>query len=77
MKELGYGSDYVYDHGTEDQFSGQDYFPEKMARQQFYEPKGDGFEREITKRLERWQKMRDDLAQKKHATLRKKSKGDT
>ena len=59
MKEIGYGSGYQYDHNAEDGFSGQNYFPDGMARQQFYQPVERGFEREILKRLEYWKKLRD------------------
>ena len=59
MRDLGYGKDYVYDHGTEAAFSGQDYFPEGMERRQFYRPADRGFEREIKKRLEYWRKLRE------------------
>ena len=58
MKELGYSEGYVYDHNAEDGFSGQDYFPEGMRRQRFYSPGERGFEREIGKRLEFWDKLR-------------------
>lgn len=58
MKDLGYGKDYVYDHGTEEGFSSQDYFPESMGRQEFYRPAERGFEREIAKRLAYWSKLR-------------------
>ena len=58
MKNLGYGKGYEYDHEAEEGFSGQNYFPDDMARQQFYEPKETGFEREIAKRLEYWAKLR-------------------
>ena len=47
MKEEGYGKGYQYDHDQPDAFSGQDYFPEKMGRQTFYDPPERGFEREI------------------------------
>ena len=47
MKELGYGSGYEYDHDAEDGFSGQNYFPDGMAREEFYQPVERGFEREI------------------------------
>lgn len=60
MKDLGYGADYVYDHDTEDGFSGQDYFPEDMERRQLYQPGNRGFEREIAKRLAYWQKLRSN-----------------
>ena len=58
MKNLGYGAGYNYDHDAEDGFSGQNYFPDAMAREQFYKPKETGFEREIAKRLEYWSKLR-------------------
>jgi len=58
MKELGYSEGYQYDPDTEDGFSGQDYFPEEMAREQYYHPPERGFEREINKRLEYWRKLR-------------------
>lgn len=58
MKNLGYGQGYQYDHETEAAFSGQNYFPDEMERQKLYEPKETGFEREITKRLDYWSKLR-------------------
>jgi putative ATPase len=58
MKELGYGAGYNYDHDAEDGFSGQNYFPEGMARREFYAPPERGFEREIRKRLDYWAKLR-------------------
>lgn len=47
MKTLGYGDGYSYDHDAADAFSGQNYFPDGMAREQFYRPRDRGFEREI------------------------------
>ena len=58
MREEGYAAGYAYDHGTPDAFSGQNYFPDGMARQQFYDPAGRGFEAELRKRLEHWAKLR-------------------
>ena len=58
MSSEGYGDGYRYDHDEPDAFSGQDYFPEKMGRQQFYTPPDRGFEREINKRLDYWAKLR-------------------
>lgn len=58
MSELGYGKDYAYDHNAEDGFSGQNYFPDDMAREQYYVPVERGFERDIAKRLEYWEKLR-------------------
>ena len=58
MKELGYSAGYAYDHDAPDEFSGQDYFPEAMTRQTFYNPKGKGFEHEIRRRLDHWADLR-------------------
>lgn len=58
MQEEGYAAGYEYDHDAEEAFSGQDYFPEELGRQTFYEPVERGFEREIRKRLEYWAKLR-------------------
>jgi putative ATPase len=58
MKDLGYGDGYEYDHNAENAFSGQNYFPDGMERQNFYQPVERGFERDIAKRLEYWDKLR-------------------
>ncbi|MCG6858211.1 MAG: replication-associated recombination protein A, partial [Salaquimonas sp.] len=58
MKQEGYGSGYRYDHDEPEAFSGQDYFPEEMGRQTYYDPPERGFEREIRKRLDYWNKLR-------------------
>ncbi|MEE8372019.1 MAG: hypothetical protein V3R73_07680, partial [Sphingomonadales bacterium] len=64
MKDLGYGKGYAYDHDAEAGFSGQNYFPDDMARPDekggsgLYTPVERGFEREIKKRLDYWAKLR-------------------
>jgi putative ATPase len=60
MKSEGYGRGYAYDHDAEEAFSGQNYFPEELGRQKFYDPPERGFEREIRKRLEYWAKLRKE-----------------
>ncbi len=60
MKDEGYSEGYRYDHDEPDAFSGQNYFPEKLGRQQFYEPVERGFERDIKKRLDYWSKLRKE-----------------
>ena len=62
MADQGYGEGYDYDHDTPEGFSGQNYFPEEMARERFYDPPARGFEREINKRLSYWQKLREKRA---------------
>ena len=58
MKDQGYGAGYAYDHDAEDGFSGQDYFPEGVGRLSLYQPVERGFERELRKRLEYFEKLR-------------------
>ena len=60
MKSEGYGTGYRYDHDEPDAFSGQDYFPEALGRQKFYDPPDRGFEREVRKRLDYWAKLRKE-----------------
>ncbi len=38
MKEIGYGKGYAYDHDTDEGFSGDNYWPEEMTPQTFYQP---------------------------------------
>ena len=61
MKDIGYGKDYAYDHEAEDGFSGANYWPEEMEPQAYYRPVERGFEREVLKRLEWWDKRRKEL----------------
>ncbi|MEM7075073.1 MAG: replication-associated recombination protein A [Pseudomonadota bacterium] len=58
MKEQGYGAGYAYDHDAEDGFSGQDYFPDSLERQAFYQPVERGFERDLAKRLQYFTRLR-------------------
>jgi putative ATPase len=61
MKDLNYGKGYQYDHDTPHGFSGQNYFPEEMERQAFYQPVALGFEREMQKRLHYYTELRKKL----------------
>lgn len=65
MKDLGYNAGYIYDPDTATGFSGQNCFPESMGRQKFYTPVERGFEREIKKRLDYWESLREKINEKK------------
>jgi len=58
MRKAGYGSGYQYDHDAPNAFSGQEYFPDGLARQQFYDPPERGFERDVNARLRYWRRLR-------------------
>lgn len=63
MKDLGYGKDYKYAHDYDDAYVPQDYLPEEIKGEVFYQPKNIGFEKTILERLNNWRQ-------------RKKNKGD-
>ena len=62
MKDLGYGAGYAYDHNTDAGFSGQNYFPDGMARETYYEPTGRGHEKRVAERLAYWADLRAKFA---------------
>ncbi|WP_338468577.1 replication-associated recombination protein A [Novosphingobium sp. ZN18A2] len=62
MKDVGYGAGYAYDHDAEGGFSGANYWPEEMQPQTYYAPVERGFEREVRKRLDYWDKLRSERA---------------
>jgi len=67
MKQQGYGQDYIYDHDTVNCFSGQDFFPyEVKEAPNFYKPNIRGFEKDILKRLDYWQRLKKEIKLKKY-----------
>jgi putative ATPase len=66
MKNVGYGKGYAYDHDADEGFSGQDYWPEGMDAQSFYQPTDRGFEARVKERLDYWEQQRKELRQRDH-----------
>ncbi|MDQ3557832.1 MAG: replication-associated recombination protein A [Pseudomonadota bacterium] len=62
MKSEGYGSGYQYDHDMPEAFSGQDYFPDELPRQDFYRPTERGLEKRIGERMAEWERLRRERA---------------
>jgi putative ATPase len=62
LREEGYGAGYIYDHSTGEGFSGQNYFPDGLERQEFYRPGRRGYEADIKARLDAWAAMRRKAA---------------
>jgi putative ATPase len=60
MKGHGYGIGYQYDHDHPNAFAGQSFFPDELERKEFYTPVERGFERELAKRKEYFDKYRRD-----------------
>ncbi len=60
MKELNYGKDYKYAHDYDDAYVPQEYLPEEIKGQIFYQPKDTGFEKTIKERLNYWRQKKKD-----------------
>jgi len=61
MKEIGYGKDYKYAHDFEDVTSEMETFPEKFRGRKYYEPGNLGLEKEIKKRIEWWEALKERI----------------
>ena len=51
---MGHGKDYVYPHEHEGHFIPQQYLPKRLLGTYFYKPSGEGYESQVTERLEMW-----------------------
>ena len=52
MEELGYGKEYKYAHDFPNHYvPNENYWPDKMSKEQFYIPSGQGMEARIVERL--------------------------
>ena len=60
MKELDYGKDYKYAHDYADAYVPQEYLPEEIKGQIFYQPKETGFEKTIKERINYWRKKKNN-----------------
>ncbi len=58
MKELDYGKDYKYAHDYSDAYVPQEYLPDKLQGQKFYQPKNIGHEITIKERMDIWQQKK-------------------
>lgn len=60
MKDLDYGKDYKYAHDYPDAYVPQDYLPDKIKGELFYQPLGKGFEKTIKERLNYWRQKKKE-----------------
>lgn len=58
MKELGYGRNYRYAHNEPDRVADMACLPPNLAGRRYYEPGGEGFERNVQTRLENLERLR-------------------
>lgn len=65
MKDLGYNKGYQYSHDFENSYSYQKRFPDEMEEKEYYTPSSFGFEKEIKKRLDWWNNLKEKQLKKK------------
>ncbi len=58
MKQLDYGKGYQYAHEEPDAIAAMECLPPALAGRQYYRPTDRGFEKEIKRRLERWDEIK-------------------
>jgi putative ATPase len=59
MQDLGYGAGYQYAHASEHAYVPQEYLPEALRGQTWYEPSEFGFEKDIKKRMDFWRELKE------------------
>jgi len=59
MEELGYGGGYKYAHAYEHAYAPQEYLPEALRGQQWYEPTELGYEKTVKERMDWWKQLKE------------------
>jgi putative ATPase len=60
MKQLEYGRGYQYAHDEPDAVADMDCLPESLAGRKYYQPTERGFEKEIKRRLDGWERIKNE-----------------
>ncbi|MEZ5331909.1 MAG: hypothetical protein R2991_07600 [Thermoanaerobaculia bacterium] len=68
MRDQGYGRDYVYAHDEAEGVAGLDCLPDALRGTRFYRPGTEGFEAELTRRLERFGRLRAEARARRAGT---------
>jgi putative ATPase len=64
MKQLEYGKGYKYAHDEPDAVAGMECLPESLADRKYYRPTERGFEKELKRRLEGWERIKEERRKK-------------
>ncbi|MGQ9801201.1 MAG: replication-associated recombination protein A [Candidatus Saccharicenans sp.] len=65
MKEIGYGQEYQYAHDHPLSTTDMETFPERLQGRKYYQPGNLGFEKEIKKRLDWWEALKEKIRREK------------
>jgi putative ATPase len=61
MKEIGYGKDYLYAHDHALSTTDMETMPERLKGRKYYDPGNLGFEKEVRKRMEWWEGLKEKI----------------
>ena len=64
MKEIGYGAGYRYAHDAPTAYIAQEYLPDGLTGEQFYEPGPMGLEKRIAERMAWWRRQEDEAGKR-------------
>lgn len=65
MKSIGYGQDYLYAHDSPYSTTDMETLPPRLKGRKYYEPGNLGFEKDIKKRIEWWQALKEKIKSRK------------
>jgi len=68
MKEIGYGEGYQYAHDHPLSTTDMETFPERLKGRRYYQPGNLGFEKEIKKRIEWWEALKEKIRREQQET---------
>jgi putative ATPase len=63
MKDIGYGKGYKYAHDYPESFVTQQHLPDSLKGRQYYQPSGQGYEKQVAERLKAWGQKRKEADQ--------------
>ncbi|MFQ6070175.1 MAG: replication-associated recombination protein A [Candidatus Aminicenantales bacterium] len=61
MRDVGYGKDYAYAHDFAYSTTSMETFPERLKGRKYYQPGALGFEKDIKKRIEWWERIKEKI----------------
>jgi putative ATPase len=65
MKDVGYGKDYAYAHAFPYSTTDMETFPDKLKGRKYYEPGNLGMEKDIKKRIDWWNSLKEKIKREK------------
>jgi len=74
MKKMGYGKGYKYPHNYRQHFVPQEHLPDSIKGKRYYTPSDQGYEKEVTQRMQGWRPQKKTEKPEKPARPKRKGK---